>query len=372
MSQEQAPTPKIADILIVDDTLVMIKILSKKLLGAGYKVRAARTGELALEGARAKPPDLMLLDINLPGLSGYEVCELLKQDAALRHIPVIFISAMDDVIDKVQAFEVGGVDYLTKPVQMQEALARINTHLELSRLRADLERENRLKDRFMQAANHDLRNSVRAILGFTALIERAGEDDWRRIQNSLHKIESAGNHMLDIIKVFLDYRQTARGGLQLVWNACRIADIVAEVCVEIGVLAEEKGLALQQFFEDEGRTVLADSGRLRQALMNLMANAVKFSPEGGMVEVETYEIGDRIRIEVRDQGPGVPLEERRYLFQEFSPLAAGNTEQGFGLGLWIVKRLVQAHGGEVGADFPNGCGSIFWLEIPARPPSSMA
>ncbi len=146
MSPDKANTPT-ADILIVDDKPANLRLLSQMLVENGYQVRPAPDGSVALAAARAQPPDLILLDIRMPDMDGYQVCKHLKADASTRDIPIIFISALTETQDKVKAFAVGGVDYVTKPLQFQEVLARVKTHLALRRLQTELQHANtRLED----------------------------------------------------------------------------------------------------------------------------------------------------------------------------------------------------------------------------------
>src|ERR1035437_6404886 len=157
--QQQAP-----NILMVDDTPANLLLLEKMLMERGYKARPVLSGKLALLAARTEPPDLILLDIAMPEMNGYEVCEQLKADAALKDIPVIFISALNETIDKVKAFGVGGVDYVTKPFQFEEVYARVQTHLQLRRL-------EKLRDDLTHMVVHDLRNSLKVICGFLEMLE---------------------------------------------------------------------------------------------------------------------------------------------------------------------------------------------------------
>ncbi|MDJ0899161.1 MAG: response regulator [Xenococcus sp. MO_188.B8] len=141
MSSEQSHVPK-ADILVIDDTPENLALLSQMLMEKGYKVKSVTKGSTALRGAKAAPPDLILLDVKMPEMNGYEVCQYLKADKRTQNIPVIFISALGDVFDKLKAFQAGGVDYITKPFQVEEVLARLDTHLTIRNLQIKLEEQN--------------------------------------------------------------------------------------------------------------------------------------------------------------------------------------------------------------------------------------
>ena len=171
LSREDVP-----NVIVVDDTPANLQLLTGMLKERGYKVRPVPSGKLALQAAKNDPPDLILLDIMMPEMDGYEVCERLKADEKLREIPVIFISALNETMDKVRAFGVGGVDYVTKPFQFEEVDARVRTHLELQRQRRKLKenyeqlrRLEELRDNLVHMIVHDLRNPLTGISGFLDL-----------------------------------------------------------------------------------------------------------------------------------------------------------------------------------------------------------
>ncbi len=164
-----------ADVLIVDDTPANLNVLSAILGKRGYRVRAAINGSLALKTAQKAPPDLILLDVQMPGMNGYQVCRQLKSEEPTRDIPVIFISALDDVLDKVEAFQAGGVDYITKPFQIEEVLARVENQLALNRQRAAIAALCALNDRLVAAAN-GLQQPLDQIVGYAEQAMQAGDD----------------------------------------------------------------------------------------------------------------------------------------------------------------------------------------------------
>src|SRR5258708_14565227 len=177
-----SPDAKPEDILIVDDTAANLGVLSAMLTPQGYTVRPAINGELALKTAQTATPDLILLDIRMPDMDGYEVCKQLKRDERTRDIPVIFISALNDLDDKLKAFQVGGVDYFNKPFYIQEVLARVEIHLTMQRQRREIEplrrqdhsnfvQLNQLKDQFVTIASHDLKSPLSMITGYASLLE---------------------------------------------------------------------------------------------------------------------------------------------------------------------------------------------------------
>jgi len=172
-------------IVVVDDTPANLRLLARMLMDAGYKVRPMPSGELGLESIRAAPPDLILLDINMPGIDGYEVCRRLKADPLTASVPVVFISALGDALDKVTAFEVGGVDYITKPFKVEEVLARVRTQLELKFSRdvmegvnRDLKRSLEEKNQFFNLLVHELKNPLNVLMGYSDMLVEDAREMW--------------------------------------------------------------------------------------------------------------------------------------------------------------------------------------------------
>ena len=215
---QHSDTTLTGDILVVDDTPANLRLLTGMLTQQGYKVRPAPNGKLALTAAHAAPPDLILLDINMPGMNGYEVCAALKDDPQTRDVPVIFISALDQTEDKIKAFTLGGVDYITKPFQIEEVLARVKTHLtlyalqrqlaaanqELRAANAELEASNADLNAFARTVAHDLKNPLSTVIGFSSLLEsRFTRMAPEKVADNLHRITVTGYKIRDIIDELL-------------------------------------------------------------------------------------------------------------------------------------------------------------------------
>jgi two-component system, sensor histidine kinase and response regulator len=211
-----AKSPSSGEVLIIDDTLYNLQLLVTMLSKTGYVVRPANSGSVGLRTARQRTPDIVLLDINMPGMNGYQVCEALKADPALKDIPVLFISAHDEVFDKIRAFEVGGVDYITKPFQSQEVIARVQTHLMLHRREQELEamvkqqrdyfqRMADLQNEFFTSAVHDLKNPLNLIIGNTYLlkdiISAEGNQYIERIEHAAGFMNVLISDMLDLARI---------------------------------------------------------------------------------------------------------------------------------------------------------------------------
>ncbi len=349
-------------ILIVDDTPANLSVLADCLSGAGYTLLVAEDGEDALDLTERTTPDLILLDVMMPGIDGFATCRRLKQRAATRDVPVIFMTALTDTAEKLKAFEAGAVDYVTKPIQHEEALARIHTHLTLRRLQRQLQEQLALKERFMRIAGHDLRNPLCLILMSGELARRKGAPP--EVAEYLESIHASARQMRGIIDTFLNLRRPGAetGGA----GRCDLNLLAAAVAGQHEPAAEAKQITLTLELAEGLPPARCDAGHAYQALANYVSNALKFTPRGGRVFVRTRAGSQGPRVEVADTGPGVPAAERGQLFQEFARLSPRPTggEESNGVGLSIVRQLVESQGGRVGAEFPDAGGSVFWCELP--------
>ncbi len=353
-------------ILIVDDTPANISVLVDALADTGCQLLVAEDGEDALEQTAQGGPDLILLDVMMPGIDGYETCRRLKARGETRDIPVIFMTALHDTAEKVKAFGAGAVDYITKPIQHEEALARIEAHMTLRRLRRELERELALKERFMRIAAHDLRNPLCLILMSGELARRKGVAG--PLSEYLDNIGTSARQMRRIIDTFLSGNR-AGGEARGLPGRTDLNLIATAVAGQNEPAAERKGITVGLELATPLPPVRGDPGHAYQALTNYLSNALKFLAPGGTVTVRTMANELRVRCEVGDNGPGVPAAERGRLFTDYAKLSNRPTagEESTGLGLSIVKQLIESEGGRVGAEFPAEGGSVFWFELPITP-----
>jgi signal transduction histidine kinase len=353
-------------ILIVDDTPANISVLVDTLAETGHHLLVAEDGEDALEQTTRVLPDLILLDVMMPGIDGFETCRRLKARADTRDIPVIFMTALHDTAEKVKAFGAGAVDYITKPIQHEEALARIQAHSTLRRLRRELEQELALKERFMRIAAHDLRNPLSLILMSGELAKRKGVSG--EAAEYLDSIHESARQMRRIIDTFLngqrpgDEPRAAPGKADL--NL-----IAAAVVAQNEPASARKRIRVGLELTHPLPPVRCDAGHAYQAFTNYLGNAIKFLPPGGEIAVRTTADEMTVRSAVIDNGPGVPPAERGKLFTDYARLSVRPTagEESTGLGLSIVKQLIESEGGRVGAEFPATGGSVFWFELPVAP-----
>lgn len=371
------------DILIVDDTFANLQLLSSMLTTQGYKVRPASSGPVGLNAARSARPDLILLDVKMPGMNGYEVCEMLKADEGLCDIPVIFISALDAAIDKVRAFDVGAVDYVTKPLQVEEVVARVNTQLTLYRQRQELTRQrdeimdlrqrerahfeelNRLKDEFVQAVSHDLKNPVHTILNFVYMLERNGTIADPEEAEILQQIRSAAQRMNDLIMDLLDLSRLEAGNALTLHNLS-LNDFLRFRLSEFQISLPRHDLTFTFVSEDDEITVLMDPMRMGQVVTNLLSNAAKYTPGEGDIAVSLRHQGNEALVTISDNGLGIPEDDVPHLFERFYRVKAHRhiKQEGTGLGLAIVKAIVEQHNGHIWVESQLGAGTDVHIALP--------
>ena len=343
-------------ILIVDDTPANVLLLVRMLTERGYNPRPVLNGKLALQAVRTERPDLILLDINMPGMNGYEVCEQLKADTALKDIPVIFISALSETIDKVKAFRVGGVDYVTKPFQFEEVYARIQTHLELHQL-------EKLRDDLTHMVVHDLRNPLAVLFIFLDILEsKEAEKLSASTRNFITLARHSAEELHAMISSILDVSKIGAGALKLQREPCQLAGFIRDLLATLQALPGNRTVTCAAL--DPALAVTADVALLRRVLQNLLSNALKYTPADGEVRVIVTPLSSEIRIAITDTGPGIAPENQEQIFEKFGQVADGKNRQGTGLGLTFCKLAVEAHGGHIGVESKLGAGSTFWLTLP--------
>ncbi|MGG6239438.1 sensor histidine kinase [Nodosilinea sp. AN01ver1] len=362
------------DILIVDDTPDNLRLLSAMLGRHQLGVRKALTGQWAIAAAQVAPPDLILLDIKMPEMSGYEVCERLKADPATQAIPIIFISALDDAIDKVKAFAAGGADYITKPFQEAEVLARIAHQLNLRRLQGqlvaqneELVRSNRELEQFASVVSHDLQQPLQSILGYTKLIGLACPDIAKSpAQPYLENILDASGRMQQMIQDWLAYAQA--GQAQPLMAPVDGNALLDQVQLNLKVALTETGAEL--VYGDLPR-VMGNDVQLMQLFQNLISNALKFTrpdtrPE---ITISVEPLPQSWRFGIHDNGIGISAEHLGQIFEAFHRLHDAQTYPGSGIGLATCQKIVEHHGGRIWAESQLGQGTTFYVILPAIPDS---
>ncbi len=413
-------------ILIVDDHPNNLRFLSKILTDHGYKVQRSISGELALNAAKSSPPDLILLDIMMPEMNGYEVCKNLKSCAQTCDIPVIFLSVLNQTIDKVKAFEVGGIDYITKPFQVEEVLARIRNQLtirnlskqlkdQMRRLQEEIESRkqaeqelllkntaleqakkeaetaNRAKSEFLATISHEIRTPMNGVMGMAGLLLETNLT--RQQRDFVETIRSSSDILLTIINDILDISKAESNRLELEEQPFDLRGCVKDALDLLAQSAAAKGLNLTSTISPEmPQFIVGDVTRLRQILVNLISNAIKFTHHGEVVvsasssvvtphsspltnnhqQTTTNKQNYTLYFSVKDTGIGISPDQMDRLFKPFSQGDSSMTRRygGTGLGLAISKRLSEMMGGTMWVESQSGQGSTFYFTINAKSAST--
>jgi two-component system, sensor histidine kinase and response regulator len=351
-------------ILVVDDLPDNLRLLVSLLSAHGYTVLPAMDGPTALEVARADLPDLILLDIMMPNMDGYEVCAELKSDPATQDIPVLFISALDATADKVKSFNVGGIDYVTKPFQSQEVLARVKTHLTIRQLQRDLLRQVGELDAFARMVAHDIKSTLVAINGFTDILLNEHDQLSPEMRSQyLEAIQGATGKTMSIVNELLLLARI--GQTEVLFEPVNMAAVVEQACQRVAPAVSEQEAEI--VLPDEWPSAAGYEPWLEEVWYNYLSNGLKYGGRPPRLELGADRQADgRIRFWLRDNGPGIRTEDQDGLFVEFFQLA-GTRSKGYGLGLSIVRRIIERLGGEVGVNSQVGKGSEFYFILDRAP-----
>lgn len=372
---------KDASVLIVDDTEPNVRLLAHVVKKEGYEVMAAFSGGDALSLIEKRKPDIILLDVMMPEMNGFEVCEYLKDHRDYKDIPVIFLSALSETDSKVQGFNVGGVDYITKPFQREEVLARIDLHVKLRKLQAELsnkveqlkQREeslqklNQEKDELMRIVGHDFRNPVTGIMGLASFLKDNLDDIEPAEQtNILGIIKGSGQKLLDLVNGLLNKDEKASIS-ELILQDLDLNKTILDIIDLHRPTAVNKGIVIKKDLQDMSKKTV-DRHKIEQILSNLLSNALKFTLEGGSISVKLSEVADKegaIDLTVKDTGMGIPEEQLEEIWDFNNKKVRYGTsgEKGSGMGLELVKKFTNLHGGHVMVDSTEGQGTTFTVRL---------
>jgi two-component system sensor histidine kinase/response regulator len=382
-----------SDIMIVDDKPANLKLLEDMLLQQGLEVRSFPLGRLALAAAAKNPPDLILLDINMPEMNGYEVCQRLKSAAQLAEIPVIFLSALSDTQDKVKAFHSGAVDYISKPFQIEEVQARVKTHLKLHQLQRELKRHNerleeavaartrelgkanqrltildRSKNEFLNLISHEFRTPLHGLLGagemMLSTMSPSPEND--KLQGLF---ERSRRRILSILDDAMLLTEIDVHGDQFASTPVALHAALSRAMERAHKFAELRGVALRPPSEDGRGLVLADQVLLEKALQALLETAVKFSKQGGSVRLSHHAASDALRVMIETDAGTIPASVMPKFFDLFSmgeTLTAGGD---LGLSPAVANRVLSLFGGAVSVANREPSGIRFTISLKEASPN---
>jgi two-component system, sensor histidine kinase and response regulator len=360
-------------ILVIDDQETNVHVLGTMLGQQGFEIVAATDGEDALRQIGARPPDLVLLDVLMPGIDGFEVCRRIRERQETKHIPIIFLSSADDKDFVVRALGAGGVDYVTKPFHKAELVSRVRTHLALKAARDSLRQLAEDKDELLGILAHDLKSHLGGMqMSAQVLHKRAVTMGEPRLELMSGNILHATNQMFSFVREFLA-NSSAERGMEIKLEPVALHEIAAEGVRQYAEAAQRKEIMLHFEGAEENLFVSADRAALDQVLDNLISNAIKFSPPAKNVWVTVAATAAGAECRVQDEGPGFTEEDKALMYGRYRRLSAAPTgnEPSTGLGLSIVKKLMEAMGAQVHFESVPGQGTTFVLRFPAAaaPPS---
>jgi len=358
-----------ARILVVDDQPANVQIVGAVLGNLGHEIIPAEDGPTALKRVKLRPPDLILLDLLMPGMDGCQVCAELKADPDSQNIPVIFLSAADDKDLIVRALDSGGVDYITKPFNQAELISRVRTQLNLKVARDQLRQFAEDKDELLGILAHDLKNNLGGINVSAALLSRQiGRYNDDRLSQLASNIQRSSSQSLAFVREFLA-NSAADHGFTFTPAPVNLAEAAAAAARQHEEAAQLKNIAIQTDFPTGPLMAMADNSALVQVLDNLVSNALKFSPPGKQVFVSVRALNHHAECTVRDEGPGFNADDKARMFRRYGRLSAKPTggEPSTGLGLSIVRKLVLGMGGELHCETAAGHGTTFSVRLRLAP-----
>lgn len=370
-------------ILIVDDDPQNLRLLNLALSEAGYGVAVATGGEIAFKALEKRRPDLILCDVIMPEMDGYEVCRRLKADQATRDIPLIFLTSRTDPEDLIQGFDVGAVDYVTKPFNKGELLARVRTHTELKQARdtilahtqqleslnQQLQTLNAEKNYFLGIVAHDLKNPLTTIMMSAELVEeRAEKISVESLVEYMRMIERNVARIRTIIMNLLDVKRIESGRMAVDLKPFDLRDFATRLIDSYRDKADRKRIRVSLEAPAEPVQIVSDENIIFQIGDNLLSNAIKYSPQEHSIYVTLLSLDDQVAFSIRDEGPGFTEEDKSKMFQKFARLSAQPTggESSTGLGLSIVKKLCELLEGNLSLDTTAGEGATFTVTLPRR------
>ena len=362
-------------VLIVDDVVSNVLLLKILLTNEKFQVCTASNGKDCIEISRKEHPDLILLDVMMPDLNGFDTAVILKKGEDTKDIPIIFLTALNTPQDLVHGFQVGASDFLTKPFNKEELVMRVTQQISLVAAKRIIEQQNQElratlnnRDKMYSVIAHDLRSpmaSIRMVLNLvvaSASPETVGEE----VYNLLDQANRESEEVHDLLDNLLKWTKSQTGRLNVVTQDLDLNDIVPGVVDIFHMIAEMKGITLKYLSDHEHLVVRADNDMIKTIIRNFLSNAVKFSAEGQTIEVYCCDEGDFARVSVRDHGVGIAPERVATIFSDGETTYGTGGEEGSGLGLQLCKDFARKNGGDVRVESTLGEGSTFSFTIPIK------
>ncbi|MBX3043288.1 MAG: hybrid sensor histidine kinase/response regulator [Candidatus Kapabacteria bacterium] len=366
-------------VLIVDDNPANIEVAVAHLHSEGYRTATAKSAREALESIKQEIPDLLLLDIMMPVVDGFELCKLFKSDSTTSDIPVIFLTALNQPDEMVKGFNHGAVDYITKPFNKEELISRVRNHLNLVKQTKTIKYQNEALKRLNEEKNgiieltaHDLNNPLQSVIGYSDLIIGKLSPENSDLISYAHSIKSSAQKAVNIIKDLMEVNLIEEGKLKLSIVDFDLRDTLMKVVEGYLFQAEAKKQVLIYDEPDLPCIVNADRMKLERIFDNLLSNAIKFSKIQGKIYIKCDYVKsnddsqDYVVVSIQDSGPGFTNDDKSKIFTKFAKLSAKPTsdEPSTGLGLSIVKKLTELLNGQIHLVSSPDEGSTFYVKFP--------
>ena len=362
-------------ILIVDDVVSNVLLLKILLSNEKFQVCTANCGNMCIEQAKKEKPDLILLDVMMPDINGFDTAVILKKDPETQDIPIIFLTALNNPSDLVHGFQVGANDFLTKPFNKEELVMRVMHQIQLVAAKRIIVRQNEElrrtisnRDKMYSVIAHDLRSpmaSIRMVLNLAVNVvspETVGEE----IFGLLDKANRESEETHDLLDNLLKWTKSQTGRLNVVYQDIELDDIIPGAVDIFMMIAEMKKIDLKYIPADEKLTVHGDNDMIKTIIRNFLSNAIKFTPEGKGIEVFYKREGDFARISVRDHGVGIAADRVESIFHKGETTYGTGGEEGSGLGLQLCQDFARKNGGDAYVESVEGEGSTFSFTIPLK------
>ena len=360
-------------ILIVDDVVSNVLLLKILLTNEKFQVCTANCGSMCIEQARNEKPDLILLDVMMPDMSGFDTVVIMKKDPELKEVPIIFLTALNSPQDLVKGFQVGANDFLSKPFNKEELIVRVMHQIELVAAKRLIQKQNREllatinnRDKMYSVIAHDLRSpmaSIRMVLNLavaTIPADIVGEE----IFGLIDKANKESEEVHDLLDNLLKWTKSQTGRLNVVLQDLDLNDIIPGVVDIFEMIAATKHIKLS--YTGQSTIVRADNDMLKTVVRNFMSNAVKFSPENSSIEISVVTEGDFAKVSVRDHGVGISADRLGSIFHKGETTYGTGGEEGSGLGLQLCQDFARKNGGDVSVESVEGEGSTFSVFVPLK------
>ncbi len=354
-------------VLIVDDITKNIQLVANFLKQAGYEINFAVSGQTALKHIEKEKFDLILLDIMMPEMDGFEVCKILKSSDETKDIPIIFLTAKTDIESITKAFKLGGIDYITKPFNKAELLARVTTHLKLQLQKRNLKELNATKDKFFSIIAHDLKSPLNHLLGLSEILQKELESDRTNdvimLANLINESAKSGRLLLENL---LEWSRSQTGSMNFNPEILNLEKLTNEAIELNENNANQKNISIKSNIKS-GAIAYADGNMIKTILRNLISNSIKFTMKGGEIILKARKAKNVVTYSVKDNGIGIKSDDIKKLFRiDINQNTIGQSkEKGTGLGLILCDEFIQINGGTIWVESIFEKGSTFKFSLPA-------